>query len=114
MKVLVLDMPRLMREIVEGTISKQLDMDLVTPGQSTMRVEPVEPDIAVVGTREPGDAARPNALLRQWPRSHVVMLALSGRDAALYSLRPHKTPLGEVSPTRLIEIMRSAFADRNN
>ena len=41
------------------------------------------------------------------------MIAISGRDAVMYELRPHKTPLGEMSPTRLIEAIRFAFGGAN-
>jgi hypothetical protein len=75
-------------------------------------VERNEPDVAVVGTAEPEDLARPAELLARWPGSRVVMVAISGSDAVMYALRPQKTRLGEMSPPRLVEAIRLAFADR--
>ena len=113
MKVLVQNMPRLLHDIVADVISRQPDMQMVGPMDfGAPHVERDAPDVAVVGTAEPEHAGEPLELLLRWPRSRVVVLSISGRDAVMYSLRPYKTWLGEMSPARLADVIRVAVADR--
>jgi hypothetical protein len=48
----------------------------------------------------------PSRLLSIAPRISVLMVAASGRTAALYELRPRKTPLGDVTAAGLIAAIR--------
>jgi hypothetical protein len=113
MRVLVQNMPRLLHDIVADVICRQPDMEIVDA--ALLAVPPLarnEPDVAVVGTVEPENAGEPIDLLLRWPRSRVVAVSISGRHAVMYALRPHRIQLGEMSPTRLAEVIRFAFDDR--
>jgi hypothetical protein len=65
----------------------------------------VETDVVVVGRDEPELVA---GLLAIRPSVKVLAVIDDGRDAALYELRPHKEALGELSPDRLIALVRAA------
>ena len=99
----------MLQQIVEAAISKQPDMELIREGVAASAV----PDVAIVGTTEPDNSSIANVLLTQWPRSRILMLAIGGHDAVMYELRLHKTRLGEVSPTRLVEAIRFASGGAN-
>ena len=66
------------------------------------------PDVVIAGVNnsEPGERAR--ALLARWPRSHVLIITARGEQVVLYELQPQSTDLGEISPTRLVQAIRSA------
>jgi hypothetical protein len=111
MRVLVHNMPRLLRDIVEGAIVGQPDMELVAGEVPMPAPRSDSPDVAVVGTRDPGNTAEPLALLMEWPRSRVLMVATSGLETVLYDLRAHRTALGPMSPLTLVQAIRRAAAD---
>ena len=46
------------------------------------------------------------------PRISVLVIAASGRTAAMYELRPHRMPLGEVTPAGLIAAIRRSAHER--
>ena len=53
------------------------------------------------------------AFLESYPRrSPVVLTTLGdGRDASLWRLAPHRTPLGQLSPRSLVDTIRRPFRD---
>jgi len=63
------------------------------------------PDVVFVTTSDPHRSEVMGRLLWQWPRSRVVAVAQSGRDGALWELAPQKTPLGELCPATLVDIV---------
>lgn len=51
-------------------------------------------------------------LTRVQRRSPVVLTTLGdGRDASLWRLAPHRTPLGQLSPRSLVDTIRRPFRD---
>jgi hypothetical protein len=114
-RVLLRDMPQILRDILENAISSQPDMaliddpgDLPRPPGEVQRGPDLVPDAVIVGTTEFQHAQNASALLSRWPRSRILMIATSGHQAVLYELRPHTTELGELSPSDLVHAIRSA------
>jgi hypothetical protein len=110
MRVLVGEMPEIMRRIVTDAVSGEADMELVfneTPRPAPSS-SPVMPDVVVVGAMEPAGAGVAEAMLGRWPKSRILMIATDGRRAVMYELRPHKRELGELSPGDLVETIRSS------
>jgi DNA-binding NarL/FixJ family response regulator len=109
-RVFLAGMPPLLHDIVRDTLTNQTDMQLVgdlTAGDSVVdTLKNCEIDVAIVGAREPEDATRADELLLSAPRSKVLVIATSGRSAVMYQLRPHKKPLGDVSPQSLLDAIR--------
>jgi DNA-binding NarL/FixJ family response regulator len=108
--VFLAGMPPLLHDIVRDTIANQTDMQLVgdlSVGDSVVdTLKNREIDVAIVGAREPDDATRTDELFLSSPRSKVLVIATSGRSAVMYQLRPHKRPLGDVSPQSLLDAIR--------
>jgi hypothetical protein len=60
------------------------------------------PDVMVVSQPDPANEDVPIDMLLRSPRSRVLALATDARNAVLYELRPHRTPLGELSRESLL------------
>ena len=110
-KIVLVDMPRMLREIVSQVVAAQPDMEIVreleAPTRLTQAVDGIGAEFVIAG----GDALTPDdvdALLETHPRMKVLAVAGDGRDAFLYELRPQRVPLGEVSPHTLLEAIRAA------
>jgi hypothetical protein len=109
-RVLVHDMPAMLRDILRGVIAKEPDMELL--GRTSLlqrprRSLPGEPDVVVGSTADQQNPAGAEEWLQKWPRARVLLVSPSGRESVLYELRPHATPLGELSPPELVRVIRS-------
>jgi DNA-binding NarL/FixJ family response regulator len=100
-----------MRDIVRDTVSNEPDMVIVGEyGERGVCLDAFETDrtdVVICGTSTPEEPEAPNQLLVRAPHVKVLMLATSGRRAVMYEFRPHRTPLGDVSPESLREAIRS-------
>jgi hypothetical protein len=84
------------------------DIDLVgelCAGDAPAALNAHPADFAIVGS---DDAQLAGDLLAIAPRLKLLAVIDDGRDAALYELRPQKVALGELSPERLVGIIRGA------
>ena len=93
-------------EIVTDVLESQEDFEVV--GQvdvaaTRKAVEGKPVDFVVVGRDDEELAAE---LLDLRPRLKILGVIDDGRDAALYELRPHRVLVGELSPERLIAVIR--------
>jgi DNA-binding NarL/FixJ family response regulator len=108
-RILLADLPRLLREILSDALTAQSDMEVV--GSVTGRpsldrmVEEAQIDVIVIGHDDPGVAT---ALLRQRPPIAVIAVTADAQETGLYQLRPRRVGLPEMSPTRLVETIRQA------
>jgi hypothetical protein len=107
-RVLIHGVPQMLRDILEQAISAEPDMEVVS--RMPRPVPSVDaapaPDAVVVGGngRESGGAP---ALLFQWPRSRLLLISERGHNVSMYELVPRGHELGELSPSQLIEAIRS-------
>jgi DNA-binding NarL/FixJ family response regulator len=104
--LLLVDLPRMLREIVTDSLS--IADDVVVVGEidsETLLADAAERDADyVVMGRE--DAALVAELLRARPSMKVIAIIAHGEDAALYELQPQRVPLGELSRERLVAVIR--------
>ncbi len=107
-RVLIREMPRLMRDILESTISTQFDMEIVSEDikPPTMSTATIPPDVVIIGATRSEDVRNLSVALLEWPRVQVVMITTDGNESTMYELAPQKTALGEVSPLELIDAIR--------
>ena len=112
-RVLLLEMPQLLRDILESVLASAGDVELLhEPASSHAAVlVPRRPDAVVIGTPT-GAGPRAVALLQKWPTTHVIAVEPAGRDVRVYELRPHVTQLGQLSPPELVEVIREAVRRR--
>jgi DNA-binding NarL/FixJ family response regulator len=110
-RVLLLEMPQLLRGILEQAVQLHGDCTLV---KNTGRVfatpteQMVPPDIVILGLTAAEDATLVPALFACWPRAQVMTVMQAGDDAAAYELRPRRTELGQMSPAEIVETLRAA------
>jgi len=101
---------RMRREVIEQIIASQPDIHVVGScdggGSLSSEVERTGATI-VVATDGSDDLERSCfELLRSQPRVRALALYDEGRASFLYELRPHRVPLGALSPESLIESLR--------
>jgi hypothetical protein len=109
-RVAIVDLPRVMREIIRDLLSDEQGLDLVVEAVADVDlsglVDATRADVLVMSLR---DAALPDAasrVLESHPRVRLLGVVADGRDAILYELRPHHRSLGDVSPTALVAALR--------
>ena len=106
-RILIVDMPRMLREIVRSVIVAEADLELVAevhdPGALDKAIPRHRPDF-VIGHSAPHEIER---LLEERPSMKVLQVDSTGRSSFLYELRPQRTALGEMSPARLLEAIRA-------
>ena len=108
-RIVLAEMPRLLRDIVRDAVASQADTELV--GDFRARNELFRAiqgvDVVIVGAGQPDDSALALEVFRMSPCTRVLIVAVSGRSAIMWQLRPHKAPLGEVSAESLVRAIRA-------
>ena len=96
-RVLLVDLPPLLRDLVASALAEQADMQVVDdPRRLADALEPGEAALAIVTAVDDADA-----LLRSRPRLRVLVLDGDGRNGVLYQLRVAAERVGELSPELL-------------
>ena len=107
-RVLLGDMPRMLRELLGSAIGEAEDMSVVgavdDATQLAESVRATDADVLVVGARD--DAGALERILYERPRLILLAIGANGRSTALHELRPHQIALGDVSPGQLVEAIR--------
>jgi DNA-binding NarL/FixJ family response regulator len=108
-RILLFDMPRMLRDIVIETLAAEPDMEVaaeVATADDLLRsVERRNADVVV--TRR-DDSSLAALLLTRQPQLKVLAVADNGRESSLYEMRPQRVPLGEITPQRLVTEIRKA------
>jgi chemotaxis response regulator CheB len=109
-RILLIDMPRMLREVIGATIAEQPDLELVDEiddhSFTLGGLERARADVVIVGA----DVLEPSAVaaaLRSRPDARVLRVSEDGRETSLWELRPHEQRLGAVSPERLLDAIRA-------
>lgn len=112
-RILLVSMPALLRDILVQTLEVQLDMEVVGDlgGGIELLVDAghTRADVVVLGLEQmdlPGIATN---LLAEYPHLSVLAVTTDGRAASLFELRPRKTSIGDVSPQGLVDAIRAAW-----
>ncbi len=111
-RILLVEMPRLLSDIIAETVKSQYDMELV--GELANRagllaaVDRMGVDVVVVRVNDSELPFEFESLLATHSFIRVLGVAEDGRRSFLYELRPQMTLLGEVSPLELVEAIRAA------
>jgi DNA-binding NarL/FixJ family response regulator len=111
-RVLLAATPGLLGEIIKDAAQKEGGIHIVghlhSLDELPAAVRRASAEVVVCGL--PG-AALPGVfeeLLTEHPRTTVVAIEADGRRSALYRLRPQRTPIGELSPRQLLDVIREA------
>ena len=92
--------PPVLHSLVVSLLSTDPGVQVVAGGES--------PDVVVVSQADPENEDVSVDMLLRSPRSRVLALASDARNAVLYELRPHRTPLGELSRESLLAAVHAA------
>lgn len=113
-RILLVDMPRLAREMIDAAIAAQNDMRVVAttadPAELAAAAGTVRPSFVIVGLDGDELPAEALALFDEQPRLKVLGLEADAGRAYLWQLRPEKRPLGELSPAAVVEVIRGEAA----
>jgi DNA-binding NarL/FixJ family response regulator len=114
-RILLAAMPGMMRDIVEMAIRSQPDMVIVgllsVVGARDALSDAVQhgrPDVVIVGLEADTEPHACEDLLYDHPRVRLLEVIDDGRRATLCELRPHRVPIGNVSPEGLVGAIRAA------
>jgi DNA-binding NarL/FixJ family response regulator len=116
-QILVVDMPLLLRDLIEEAVVAQPDMHLLAsvsdPEALVAATAESRPDFVLLGvSAADADGFPPECLrlLDENPRTKALGIeAVDGR-AYLYELRPERTEIGEVAPEDVVRAIREAAA----
>ena len=116
-RVALINLPALMRHIVEREFSNEPDFEVV-PVAAAVATRPIaaspELDAVVVGDEGDTGLRGGSDVLQAWPRAKVLVVSGGGRDATLLTLRTHRTDLGHLNAQELVGAIRAALVSRND
>jgi len=110
--LLVEEMPRMLRDIVERAVGTRPDMEVVerVEGRDALAaaVDRTPVDVAILYLADQLELPSYDAMLFDHPRIRLLALTGDGRAAAVYALRPQLDPVRVVSPNGLVDAIRAA------
>src|SRR5262245_44486013 len=109
-KVVIHEVPRLLRDILRQAIAGAADMELLANRAATHNVWSDEDSqlVIITGATEREADRGAHDLLARFPRSHVLTIIASGDRVVMHELQPRSTELGALSPTELVGAIRAA------
>ena len=109
MRVLLLEVPRLLREVLEHAIHQDGAFQVMSAADAVAASrETIRPDMVILGLTADEDSTLVPALFARWPGAPILTVMQQGQTAALYELRRHRQALGEVSPAEMLRTLRDA------
>ena len=110
------DMPRLLREIVDEALSRRRDVKVVDEtknGDGLVGAVDRSGAACVIVSAESISATEVCRLLEERPRVTVFAIADGGRDGCLYELRPNLVLVGDLSPRTVAQtVLRDGGRER--
>lgn len=115
-RVLIIDLPGVLSEIVRETVGREDDM--IVAGEVTgdvaldRAIDEARADVVILQAGHPtlADSASVSVLDGKAPALRLLAVSDDGRESFLYALKPVRIPLGELSPSRLVTAIRSDIA----
>jgi hypothetical protein len=109
--VVLVDMPQMLHDIIREQIAAapglRVAADLRDAASLDETVLSGPADVVIAGA-DVLDTAYVDRLLTTRPGLTVLTIDREGRETVLCELRPHRERLGELSPERLLAVVRSA------
>ena len=114
--VAFIEVPRMLREIVDDALSQRRDVRIVDEtlnGDSLVEAVDRSGAAFVIVSADYIGPAEVCRLLEERPRVKVFAIAGGGRDGCLYELRPNLVLVGDLSPKSLVQtVLRNRTPDR--
>ncbi len=112
-RIALVDMPQMLREITRAVVAGEPGAEIVAEYAAPVPLADVvrASDAQVLVVRDtPTVSAEATSLLDESRPLGVLAISDDGRSTVVYELKPHRVPLGEVSPERLVDAIRSAVS----
>jgi len=110
-RILIDAMPRLLRDIIEGAVNLQTDMQLIEAPAGCDLPEAIRAaaaDVVIVADDAAGDGLSHEELLLLNPELKLLVVTGGGRGAHVLEFR--RLPVERVSPGGLVDAIRAAVA----
>lgn len=109
-RILLADMPRMLRETVVAAVEDERDLALVgeTTGKAQLLLRAAGADVVVMELNPDRMPAVVELLLDEYPRIGVVGLAPDAVRGVVYQLHPHAQHLDSVTSESLVAAIRRA------
>jgi hypothetical protein len=101
---------RMLRDLVTRLLTDCVDIEVVAAERDTPLTRAVDEAGAAFVIVGNGDAELGKActtLLDERPHVRALAIVDEGRNGFLFEMRPHRIPLGELSPEALVSAMRT-------
>jgi DNA-binding NarL/FixJ family response regulator len=106
--------PALLRDVIKQLITSRVELDVVAElterRELPQRLEAIRPDLVIIGLRRSESIVLIHTLLLRVPAAKFIALSSDGRSAFGFELRLYQTNLGDASPDRLSEFVKSRVA----
>ena len=110
-RIVLSGLPHMLRDIVVEVVESEADMSIVgevsSGGSVRDLVEEARPDVVVFDDASLSAAGGTERLLRDHRDVRVLILSDQGRDAAAHWLEPRSTSAADLSPERLLTLIRT-------
>jgi DNA-binding NarL/FixJ family response regulator len=116
-RVLLMNMPRLLFDMIKGTIvscqTVQVVNETIIQGKILPAAVAAKADVVIVDDK---DASTENCyqVLYRRPQLRILMISRDGRRGLLYELRPRITAIEEISAENLIAALRGRASIAGN
>lgn len=115
-RVLIIDLPGMLRDLVQQTIAAQRDMVLVERPEAAddlgAAAEALGAHVVVVQAPSANELSGLDAALYRRPRLKVLGITRDGRSTFLRELCARSVPIGNVGPGELADAIRRAVGER--
>jgi chemotaxis response regulator CheB len=112
LRIIVVDMPRLVRDMIERAIVAEPDMALSavleSPRQLAQVARAERPHFVILGITGKTLPTECREMLSEQPTIRLLGIEATAGDGHLYELRPHREPLGEITPSHVVAAIRAA------
>ena len=98
----------MLSDIVVAMLAAEPDIEVVNTAHPTLALES-RVDVVILNVDDSARLDLAYSLLAANPRLRIVAIGADGKSTALYDMRPHRTPLGELSAPGLVALVRSAM-----
>lgn len=115
-RVVTAELPRMLSQIMGAFLESANDIEQVGMAESQADLleltRRLRPDVVIMGLDSADMASMRWSLFTGDPQLRVLGVVGEGRQTFVYELRPHRTPLGELSPEELLTAVRRSAAAR--
>jgi DNA-binding NarL/FixJ family response regulator len=112
-RVILMDMPPMLRQIVRGLVSTSEEFELVDEPDGEAAVATIQASgtcVVITGRESAAARASIGSLLGTHPEVPVIALSNDGRSGTLFQPGLEERPLGELSPEALRAAIRGSVA----